>query len=145
MYRQDREPLYRWDSRPPEIVMVEGMRPKSGSLPRSLRLYQNVKHHTAFVSTTRNPNPREYIPSWRLDDARSRGFTYRYKIDAPGGIDLLATLNLASAPNLQEVVFWKGIKPRHIVQVDIFDADLNLMQSVTRDDFLRNLGGEVSQ
>ncbi|MFD9545126.1 hypothetical protein [Streptomyces sp. NPDC060022] len=140
LYRLDRDPLYRWDSRPPEIVMTKGMMAKGGRLPRSLRLYQNVKHRTAFVSTTRNCDPQDYIPEWRLDQAHIRGFTYRYKIDAPGGIDLLATLNLYSAPNMQEVIFWKGIKPQYIVQVDTFDADLELVSSVTRDDFLKHLG-----
>jgi hypothetical protein len=131
MFRQDNHPLYRYDTRGPNEIFREGFRPRSGKLPKSLRLYQAVLHTgsegTAFVSTSRSPG--DYLPDWAILNpaaAAKYGFTgqvaFRYKITAPGGIDLIASLGTTAFHGQQEVIFWKGIRPEFIPEVDVVNG-----------------------
>ncbi|MFF5161595.1 hypothetical protein ACFY3N_36485 [Streptomyces sp. NPDC000348] len=119
VYRADLEPLYRWDSRPPEVIFRDGFQPHNGRLPSSLQYYQSEQTETGLVSTTRDLNPDAAQPSWARNSA---GHSFRYTIHAPGGYEFLASLtHHASFYGQQEVAFWKGIRPEYIAQVDVFD------------------------
>jgi len=133
-YRTDNEPLYRYDTRGPDVIFAEGVAPRSDKLPRSLRLYQKILHSgengTAFVSTSRSPG--DYIPEWAK---QSNGDAFRYVINAPGGIDLVATLGTTSFVEQQEVIFWKGIRPEYIDRVEVLDSSKNVKQVLRRTDW----------
>ncbi|MCW2902100.1 MAG: hypothetical protein JWO67_4365, partial [Streptosporangiaceae bacterium] len=140
VYRRDDEPLYRWDSRPPEVIFSEGFRPRSDTLPKSLRLYQKWLDRSGVVSATRSREPDVVSPRLNSD-----GFTYRYTLTAPGGIDMVATLNVNAYPSMQEVIFWKGIRPKYIERVEVFrcvNDELELVNSCLRDEFF---GGRPPQ
>ncbi|GHF96604.1 scabin-related ADP-ribosyltransferase [Streptomyces thermodiastaticus] len=134
-YRTDNEPLYRYDTRGPDEIFAQGFAPRSDKLPRSLRLYQKVLHTgengTAFVSTSRSPG--DYIPEWAK---QSNGDAFRYVINAPGGIDLVATLGTTAFLDQHEVIFWKGIRPEYIDRVEIVDSSKNVKQVLKRTDWL---------
>ncbi|MEU6627321.1 hypothetical protein ABZ905_03410 [Streptomyces parvus] len=117
-YRKDSELLYRWDGRTPDQILGKGFTPWNEKLPPSLRHYQKLLQKTGFVSTTRSPGG--YVPDWaRQPD----GSGYRYVINAPGGIDLVDTLGTTSFVQQQEVIFWKGIRPGHILRAELCDKD----------------------
>lgn len=122
-YRQDLQPLYRWDSRDYTVIFKEGFRPHNDKRPSSMQHYQAETIETALVSTTRDARwdadegPR---PAW---SASAEGYSYRYTINAPGGYDFLASLNVKSYARQQEVAFWKGIRPEYISEVAIFDQN----------------------
>jgi hypothetical protein len=130
VYRQDDEPLYRWENRPPHVVFVEGIPSWNARLPTSLRLYARDGQPTGYVSTTRNPH---MLWLGAEDGAR---YIYRYKLSVPGGIDMVQSLGRAANAEQQEVIFWQGIRARYVVQVDIFDRQMRFVQSITRDAFL---------
>ncbi|MFE6699678.1 hypothetical protein [Streptomyces sp. NPDC057718] len=117
-YRKDSELLYRWDSRTPDQILGKGFTPWNEKIPASLRHYQKLLQKTGFVSTTRSPGG--YVPDWaRQPD----GSGYRYVINAPGGIDLVDTLGTTSFVQQQEVIFWKGIRPGHILRAELCDKN----------------------
>ncbi|MFD6431471.1 hypothetical protein [Streptomyces venezuelae] len=124
-YRKDNEPLYRWDGRTPDQILGKGFKPWNEKLPASLRHYQKLLQRTGFVSTTRSPGG--YVPDWaRQPD----GSGWRYVIHAPGGIDLVDTLGTTSFAQQQEVIFWKGIQPGHVVRAELCDAGGNVIKVV---------------
>lgn len=136
-YRKDNKPLYRFDGRGPETIMVEGFKPWNEELPRSLRLYQKELHKTGFVSATRSPG--DYVPDWaRQPD----GTAYRYQMNPPGGIDLVDTLGTVSFAQQQEVIFWKGVRPEFVARVDRVDAQGNVLESMSRADWKRHMSGQ---
>jgi hypothetical protein len=58
-----------------------------------------------------------------LEAVFAEGFIYRYELTASGGIDMVATLNVDTYDGLQQVVFWKGLKPEYIAGVEVFQSD----------------------
>ncbi|WP_055701667.1 scabin-related ADP-ribosyltransferase [Streptomyces silaceus] len=126
-YRKDSELLYRWDGRTPDQILGTGFKPWNEKLPASLRHYQKLLQKTGFVSTTRSPGG--YVPDWaRQPD----GSGYRYVIDAPGGIDLVDTLGTTSFVQQQEVIFWKGIQPGHILRAELCDKNGKVIKVIPR-------------
>jgi hypothetical protein len=126
VYRTDDEPLYRWDSQPPEVIFSEGLRPRSDTLPTSLRLYQQWLFGNGVVSTTRSPEIDVVSPPVDSD-----GFTYRYTLTAPGGIDVITSA--------RAVLFWKRVWPEHIERVEVFryvNNELVLVNSYLKHEFL---------
>jgi hypothetical protein len=126
IYRTDDEPLYHWDSQPPEVVFSEGLRPRSDTLPTSLRLYQQWLFGNGVVSTTRSPEIDVVSPPVDSD-----GFTYRYTLTASGGIGVNTSA--------QAVLFWKKVRPEHIERVEVFryvNKELVLVNSYLKHEFL---------
>jgi len=109
MWRNDRNPLYRADERSPEeIRQAGGFLPWEANAQGSLVEYQRKAGQANVVSTTRSAR---MAAGW----GASGGI---YVIDAPGGIDLVATLRRYVMPDLQEVVFpggidWKRVRGWH--------------------------------
>ncbi|MFE6904816.1 hypothetical protein ACFVFJ_50350, partial [Streptomyces sp. NPDC057717] len=128
-YRADNEDLYRFDSRPYETIFQEGFKSRNGEVPPSLRHYLAFNKPGAFVSTTR-------IWDFFMDDSvvnSKKGLANRYWIKAPGGIDIVDTLQHQMFYDEHEVMFWKGIRPEFIQGVAIFDyATRKVLREVTR-------------
>ncbi len=111
VFRASDELLYREDSRPPDVIFI------SGFAPRDVRQTELELHvlgaRTAFVSTTRDRR-LNYVGEKAWDTQ-----IFRYTIDAPGGIDINATM--IDHPELkqfhwqQEIAFAGGIRPEYIV------------------------------
>ena len=104
-HRSDDRLLARYETRGPNEIFG------SGFAPRRLRNTDltslEYDHPSAFVSTTRDPNLNYRVPAASFGDP-----TYRYIIDARGGIDLGPTMGRSG-----EVVFAGGIRTQNIVGV----------------------------
>jgi hypothetical protein len=103
VWRSDVDPLWRADGRSPDLVFEEGFRPRDTT---HLDLDDFVHNNTpsGFVSTS-------------LDDAIYQGWPgarYRYDIDAPGGIDVNATLPHNRFATELEIAFPGGIDTRYV-------------------------------
>lgn len=111
VWRESREPLYRADNRPPEIVFEQGFQPKR---PEVTDLDQFLRDGSAsvYVSTTRE---RAYAQFWHKK--------WIYELDAPGGIEVNATPGLGRHPDEAEVAFPGGIHRRHIVGAQPYDLN----------------------
>ncbi|WP_179892520.1 scabin-related ADP-ribosyltransferase [Streptomyces sp. rh34] len=112
--------MYRFSPDGPERVFAEGLKPYG---PEMVSVIDHVYGgsalvpDTVFASTTAN---RNYV----RDSARANPmgapalfhrYRWRYDIDAPGGIDVNATLGLASPfPDQEEVLFPGGVGRRYI-------------------------------
>jgi hypothetical protein len=82
-WRADCRQLYRAETRAPEVVFEEGFQPRdvvNGQY--DLEAYVLVNQPSPFVSTTYD---HDLYKDWRRA-------TYNYYIDAPGGIDVNATI-----------------------------------------------------
>ncbi|MCX4750427.1 hypothetical protein OG455_33795 [Kitasatospora sp. NBC_01287] len=101
LWRTSTEPLYRWDGRTPDqIIADEGFKPlqsENTDLPR----YVSHNEPSAFVGTSRDP-------------AYTRNKPYRYEIDAPGGIDVNATIPDNTFAAESEIVMPGGVKLENI-------------------------------
>ncbi|MEU1122828.1 hypothetical protein ABZ371_04390, partial [Streptomyces sp. NPDC005899] len=120
LWRDHDGPLYRFSPDPPEHVFGAGLKPYG---PDMVHLIDHVYGgsalvpHTAFASATAN---RDYV----RDSARAnpsgapalyRRYRWRYDIEVPGGIDVNATLGLASPfPDQEEILFPGGVARRYI-------------------------------
>ncbi|MEU0950657.1 hypothetical protein ABZ379_49840, partial [Streptomyces canus] len=137
-YRADNESLYRYDTRHHDVIFNEGFRPWNGKAPRSLAHYQKHVPRTAVVSASRNPG--DYLPYWAV--ARD-GLANLYVIHAPGGIDMIATLKRRAGLEMQEVAFWKGIRPEFIDRVEVVrktsDSEAQVIKVINRDSWLKEL------
>jgi len=106
--RSTREPLYRSDNRPPAIIFDEGFQVRDAS-NNDLDRFVRTNGPSNFVSTTRDEN---LYKNW--------GSSYRYEVDAPGGIDVDATMpNGPYGPNTpnpeSEVAFQGGVPAENVV------------------------------
>ena len=103
VWRSDVEPLWRADGRSPDVIFEEGFRPKNTD---RLDLDDFVHNNTpsGFVSTSMDDMLFQGWPSAR----------YRYDIDAPGGIDVNATLPHNRYATELEVAFPGGIDTRYV-------------------------------
>ncbi|HEV7935321.1 MAG TPA: hypothetical protein VGP70_23785, partial [Actinomadura sp.] len=122
-WRTDDDVLYRWDRRHPDELPPEGFVPRGKSFSQlSLRSYQlgGVEHEEGWVSTSRSD---VFRPDWV-------GLAYRYVIQAPGGIDLAATLGRDAYPSFQEVIFAGGIRREFIVKAQRFDSRGKLLKTI---------------
>ncbi|MDH6133294.1 uncharacterized protein YukE [Kitasatospora sp. MAA4] len=103
VFRDTNGPLYRMANRPPEQAFKEGFAPHDTGKTDLLR-YANGGYDSAFVGTSK-------VPEISAKFLRR----FQYEFDAPGGIDVNATLGeLSPHPGEQEVVFPGGIRPEFI-------------------------------
>ena len=106
--RTTNELLYRSDDRPPKVIFEEGFQVLDAS-NNDLNTFVNDNNASNFVSTTRDEN---LYQRWGSD--------FRYTIDAPGGIDVDATMPdgpyapHTAAPEF-EIAFQGGIPAENIV------------------------------
>jgi hypothetical protein len=114
-FRSDHQPLFRLDRRSKGFVFGLGFLPGKRVLPSSVDEYERNKQSTGLISTTRSS---EWQPqfSWAV---RPGGIVSRYEIDAPGGLDVHATLGKVTPyqPTWLDVSFWDGIRPEYIRSV----------------------------
>jgi hypothetical protein len=110
-------PLHKFSEKAPEEVFRDGLRPKGGRLGHLLEHVYRSPPDTAYVSTTRD---RDYVHHSALNNPGAAAslharYRYRYDVVLPGGIDVNATLDIASPfPDQEEVVFPGGIHVRFI-------------------------------
>ncbi|MEU6128250.1 DnaJ domain-containing protein [Saccharopolyspora sp. NPDC047091] len=126
LWRTDDEPLYREDDRDYEAVFRSGLVPWDASaLPPSLNAHQTTFDlRTSFVSLSRD---KDFAAAWgdsRWSDEykvnhRESDRVQVFEIDAPGGIDLVASMNRYAIPKQQEVDFPGGIRPEYIRGVEL--------------------------
>ncbi|MFD8723555.1 hypothetical protein ACFV2H_37720 [Streptomyces sp. NPDC059629] len=140
-YRQDEEPLYRYDTRHYDTIFNEGFRPWNGKAVRSLAHYQAYRQRTAMVSTSRSHG--DYVPPWAM---APDGTANLYVIKAPGGIDMIDSLRRRALYTMHEVVFWKGVRPTFVDRVEIVQQipgqnARRVVRIITRDDWMRELEG----
>jgi hypothetical protein len=133
-YRTDNSALYRWDSRPPVEIFANGFTPQSHQRPESIRAYQKERLLTRYVSTTRSP--RFDSPARGEWAAAADGKYYQYEIQAPGGMDLVESLQQFSYADQQEVIFDNGIRPEFISGVRVFDGAGNRIGKIPNAGFL---------
>ena len=114
-YRTDCRQLYRADGRSPEVIFAEGFEPRdvvNGQY--DLEQYVLVNQPSPFVSTSYD---HDLYKDWR-----SAGFNYY--IDAPGGIDVNATIGDEHRwADQVEVAFPGGIATEFIVGACPVDPD----------------------
>ncbi|MFS0732159.1 hypothetical protein ABC304_09140 [Microbacterium sp. 1P10UB] len=106
--RTSTEMLYRSDNRPPSAIFEEGFQVRDPS-NNDLEGFVRTNGPSNFVSTTRDEN---LYRRW--------GSAYRYSVDAPGGIDVDATMPhgpyAPHTPNPEsEVAFQGGIPAQNVV------------------------------
>ncbi|MER7944419.1 hypothetical protein [Streptomyces sp. NPDC094458] len=107
-FRTDNNPLFRDDTRFPLTIFETGFAPKD---PSNTDILDFVSQNTpsAFVSTTR----REELNF--LGAGTGENLVFRFRIRAPGGIDINRTFGEASPLAFQsEVSFPGGIRPEFI-------------------------------
>ena len=106
--RTTSEPLYRSDDRPPSVIFDQGLQVRDPS-KNDLEAFVSYNVPSNFVSTTRDES---LYKQWGSD--------FRYNIDAPGGIDVDATMPkgphgpLTSDPE-SEIAFQGGVPTENIV------------------------------
>ncbi|WP_344027447.1 scabin-related ADP-ribosyltransferase [Streptomyces luteireticuli] len=108
VWRTERGPLYRFDSRPPEEIFKTGFSPREAGLRNGdLRGYQGNNQESMFVSTTDK--------AWLGGGKFGKKGMWRYTIEAPHGVDVNATLgSTAGYAGEREIAFPGGIKPVYI-------------------------------
>ncbi|MFI8462095.1 hypothetical protein ACIGG8_42695, partial [Kitasatospora sp. NPDC085464] len=112
LWRGDTSLLYRWENGARDYleVFAQGFAPRGEDTYVPLETYLVDNPASVFVSTTRSAFHQS--PGW--------GTAYRYLIDAPGGIDVRATLPHRQLADIeQEVAFPGGIRPEFVVGVEI--------------------------
>jgi len=99
------------DSRlPPEVIFDQGFAPRDPSYT-NLGAANTLNSESVFVATTRDPLVHYLVPT--PDEP-----VYRYTIEAPGGIDVNATLgSYARHGAEQEIAFPGGIRRENVVGV----------------------------
>ncbi|WP_444545237.1 scabin-related ADP-ribosyltransferase, partial [Streptomyces bluensis] len=120
LWRSGNQPLYKFSRRAPATVFREGLPAKGSDLvPLIDHVYDygQVGSRSGYLSTTTNPNyVRDSVQADPLSaEALFSHYAWRYDIDAPGGIDVNATLGPASPfPDQQEIAFPGGVHSRFI-------------------------------
>jgi uncharacterized protein YukE len=100
VWRTSDEPLWRNDNRPPSEIFQDGFQPWNNH-NTDLAGYVRNNDHSVYVGTTRDPNL-----GWDT--------TYRYDVDAPGGIDVNKTIPDNIFSNEQEIAFPGGVRTENI-------------------------------
>ncbi|MFE9425489.1 putative T7SS-secreted protein [Kitasatospora sp. NPDC006697] len=108
LWRTTDEPLYRWDDRTPDdIVKSEGFQPWNTD-NTDLPGYVRSNKQSVFVGTTRDP-------------AYTHGSKFRYEVDAPGGIDVNASVPDNPWSVEEEIAMPGGIKLENVKGWQTFD------------------------
>ncbi|OLR93339.1 scabin-related ADP-ribosyltransferase [Actinokineospora bangkokensis] len=117
-WRTSGEDLYHFSRKPPTQVLAEGgLAPKGHGTTRHLLDYVNNGHRdTAFLSATTDPGAMALTQQANPDRVIPSNYDYVYVFRAPGGIDVNATLDLASPfPDQKEITFPGGVRSEFIV------------------------------
>ncbi|MFD5615135.1 putative T7SS-secreted protein [Kitasatospora sp. NPDC127060] len=109
-WRSSHEPLYRLDDRPPSEIKASGGLTPWNTHNTDLRGYVIHQDESAFVGATKDPS--------QMPDFRRK---YMYEVDAPGGIDVNATVKDNPHKNEGEIAFPGGINLEHIKSWREFD------------------------
>ncbi|MET9437992.1 putative T7SS-secreted protein [Streptomyces sp. NPDC006551] len=99
-WRTTDEPLWRNDDRAPDEIFRDGFKPWNNH-NTDLDGYVRNNDHSVYVGTTRDPDL-----GW--------GSRYRYDIDAPGGIDVNASIPDNIFANEKEIAFPGGVRTENI-------------------------------
>ncbi|MFD4763289.1 hypothetical protein ACFWOJ_31890 [Streptomyces sp. NPDC058439] len=124
LWRDHDGPLYRFSPDGPEQIFREGLMPYGSDMVHLIdHVYGGSAQvpNTVFASATATATAnRDYV----RDSARAnpmgapalhRRYRWRYDLQVPGGIDVNATLGLASPfPDQEEVLFPGGVDRRYI-------------------------------
>jgi hypothetical protein len=104
VWRQTNEPLYRVDTRHPlaDGIFGDGFAPRNKNVT-NLDNYVGFNTDSGFVSTSRKAE------FW----AEANGEWY-YKIDAPGGVDVNASIGKHTYQSEEEIAMPGGIRPERI-------------------------------
>ncbi|GAB3553886.1 hypothetical protein J2S53_001310 [Actinopolyspora lacussalsi] len=125
LWRQDDGELYHFSNKPPERILAEGgLLPKGNGTGRHLLDYVvNGHRDTNFMSATRDPEMMSRLRWKNPDHVFGSTYRYLYIFRAPGGIDVNATLDIASPfPDQKEIVFPGGVRAEHVVGYrDVFE------------------------
>ncbi|WP_077193695.1 scabin-related ADP-ribosyltransferase [Streptomyces lydicus] len=104
--------IYRNSEYAPGKVFAEGFPPKGVSIPHLVDYVFNGPQDTVFVSAT---TMNDYVEQTMKQTGRATKYRHIYAIDPLGGIDINATLDIASPfPDQQEIVFPGGVQSRFI-------------------------------
>lgn len=109
VWRTDNLPLHRSDNRDPAIVFDSGFEPRDPARV-DLAEYVEESEHSAHVST-----------SYREDIGGEFGGKFTYQIDAPGGIDVNASMGDHPLSYEEEVAFPGGVRTEFIVGARPYD------------------------
>ena len=101
-WRHSSEPVYRSDNRPPEEIFRDGFQPLDPS-NTDLERFVQTNNPSAFVSTSTDA---DLYQQWGSD--------FRYTVQAPGGVDVNASLGRHVFEGEAEVAFPGGIDRRFI-------------------------------
>ncbi|MFJ8078000.1 WXG100 family type VII secretion target [Streptomyces sp. NPDC096176] len=99
-WRTTDEPLWRNDDRGPDEIFRDGFKPWNNH-NTDLDGYVRHNEHSVYVGTTRDPDL-----GW--------GSRYRYDVDAPGGIDVNASIPDNIFANEKEIAFPGGVRTENI-------------------------------
>ena len=136
-------PLHKFSEKAPEEVFRDGLRPKGERLGHVLEHVYKSPQDTGYVSTTRN---RDYVHQSAMNNPGAAAalhgrYRYRYDVVLPGGIDVNATLDIASPfPDQEEVVFPGGIDVRFIRGVQALENGSPTGEYIVNPDFDPDLG-----
>ncbi|MEU8890575.1 ADP-ribosyltransferase [Streptomyces sp. NPDC048442] len=111
--------LYRADGRGPDVIFVEGFRPKEAVNGQyDVEKYVLKNQPSPFVSTSYNHDLfKQWVP-WM------KGGAFNYYIDAPGGIDVNKTIgDQHKYADQVEVAFPGGIRSEFIIGVCPIDKE----------------------
>ncbi|MFD3513025.1 ADP-ribosyltransferase [Streptomyces sp. NPDC058657] len=110
--------LYRADGRGPEVVFVEGFRPKEVNGQYDIEKYVLKNQPSPFVSTSYDHDLFKQWVRWMKNGA------FNYYIDAPGGIDVNRTIgDDHKFADQVEVAFPGGIRSEFIIGVCPIDKE----------------------
>ncbi|WP_323187980.1 ADP-ribosyltransferase [Streptomyces sp. NBC_00237] len=111
--------LYRVDGRGPDVVFVEGFRPKEAVNGQyDVEKYVLKNQPSPFVSTTYDHDLFKQWVKWM------KGGAFNYYIDAPGGIDVNKTIgDTHKYADQVEVAFPGGIRAEFVVGVCPVDKE----------------------
>ncbi|MBN6034102.1 hypothetical protein [Amycolatopsis sp. 195334CR] len=111
-WRKNCKKLYREDGRPPGDIFATGFEPRDINGTHNLHDYVGANPPSPFVGTSYRDDMWQYFAE-----------KYQYEVDAPGGIDINATLGPHPLDYEREVAFPGGLDKRFIVRGCPYAAD----------------------
>ena len=141
--RRTNEMLFRADSRSGETIFDQGFSARNLSNRRFDNFIHDSSDHSAFVSTSRNPDLANGWQSPTKGDLPAENM-YRYTVDAPGGIDVKATYrgnDPFSTNNEYEITMPGGVRPEFIKEAWEVGPGGQLMNKVLNPNYIPKFWG----